>query len=134
MSFMKVPRTGAPPTVEDWCAPNLPVRVPVDRIRYAAMRLGLAIALITFVVSSSPILLDQWISGHESAFFMLGTMLVLLGFSVGLFGAILGIGLVISVFFGAAHVLERSFVEDVHILTGSTGHRAFTGVAYGVEN
>jgi len=98
------------------------------------MRLGLATSLITLIVLSFPILLDQWISGQEPAFFMLGTMLVLLGFSVGLFGTILAIGLVISVFFGAAHVLERSFVEDVHILTGSTGHRAFTGVAYGVEN
>ena len=134
MRFMKAPAAGTPPTsIEAWRALDPAERVPENRIWRAAMRLGLATSFVTFFVLSSPILLDQWISGQAPAFFVLGTMLVLLGFSVGLFGTILGIGLVVSVFSGAASAVARRIAEDVRLLTGSTGHRTFTGANYGAE-
>ena len=114
VSFMKGPGTGAPSDVTG--------QVPENRFRRAAMRFGLATSLVTFVVSSSAILLDQWISGQAPASFMLGTMLVLLGFSVGLFGAIVGIGLVVSVFAGRADAAARRIADDVSQLTDSTSH------------
>jgi hypothetical protein len=126
VSLMKGPGTGAPADVTG--------RVLENRFRRAAMRFGLATALVTFFVSSSAILLDQWISGQVPPFFMLGTMLVLLGFSVGLFGAIVGIGLVVSVFAGPADAAARRIADDVSQLTDSSGHRPLTGVTHGVEN
>ena len=105
MSHMEAPGTVTPPARY---ALDLAERVPENAIWPAAVRLGLATSLAMFFVLSSSILLDQWISGQGSAFFMLGTMLVLMGFSVGWFGTILGIGLVISAFSGPADAVARS--------------------------
>lgn len=122
VSFVKGPGTGAPSTTpEARGALDVTGRVPENRFRRAAMRFGLAASLVTFFVSSSAVLLDQWISGQAPASFMLGTMLVLLGFSVGLFGAIVGIGLVVSVFAGPADAAARRIADDVSRLTDGTG-------------
>jgi hypothetical protein len=119
MSAMPVLGTSAPPATREDGAPD-GAGVPQNAVLRAAMRVGLAISLVTFLASSSLILLDQWISGQVPASFILGTALVLLGFSVGIFGTILGIGLIISVFSGATGILEekssRSGPQDHHLM------------------
>jgi len=105
MSYMEAPGTAALPARN---ALDPVERVPENAIWPAAIRFGLATSLAMFLVLCPPILLDQWISGQASAFFMLGTMLVLLGFSVGWFGTILGIGLVISIFSASTDGVARS--------------------------
>jgi len=64
------------------------------------MRLGSLLSLATFVVLGGGILIDQWIAGHVSARFMIGTAFLLAGLCTGLFGAIAAVGLAISMLFG----------------------------------
>src|SRR5262245_48247175 len=76
MSYREAPGTVTPPARY---ALDPAERVPENAIWAAAVRLGLTTSLAMFLVLSSPILLDQWISGQGSVLFMLGTLLVLLG-------------------------------------------------------
>ena len=118
---MRAPETGAPSaTREDWYALD-GAGVPEDRVLSATLRVALAISLMTFIASSSAILLDQWISGQVPAVFMLGTMLVLLGFSVGLFAAILAIGLIVSVISGATAIAARKIIAYRPVDGGNPG-------------
>jgi hypothetical protein len=46
------------------------------------------------------VLFDQWIDGHASAAFMLGTAAVIAGACLAVFAIIAGIGLAVSTVFG----------------------------------
>jgi hypothetical protein len=64
-----------------------------------SMRLGFVTALTAFFVLACTVLIDQWIAGQVSMLFMLGTALLLAGLCTGLFAAVAGIGLALSMLF-----------------------------------
>jgi len=63
------------------------------------MRLGFLTSLTAFFVLCCTVLIDQWIAGQVSAIFMLGTALLLAGLCTGLFAAVAGTGLALSMLF-----------------------------------
>ena len=67
---------------------------PARRARRALMRFSLLISVLAFFVVGGTVLLDQWIMGHASAGFILGTAILIAGICVGLFAIIAAIGLV----------------------------------------
>lgn len=68
-----------------------------DRVFRAFMRLGVLIAVVTFVVVGSDVLLAQWIGGSASAEFIFGTAALIAGICIGLFAIIAAIGLAVAV-------------------------------------
>jgi hypothetical protein len=70
--------------------------------RHFVVRVGAAVATLCFVVLGGTVLIDQWISGHRSALFTVGTAMLIAGLCVGLFALIGLVGLSI------AFLLERS--------------------------
>jgi hypothetical protein len=69
--------------------------------RHFVVRVGAAVATLCFVVLGGTVLIDQWISGHRSALFTVGTAMLIAGLCVGLFALIGLVGLSI------AFLLER---------------------------
>lgn len=69
-------------------------------MRRTFMRLTLLISLFAFFVVAGSVLFDQWIDGHASAAFMLGTAAVIAGACLAVFAIIAGIGLAVSTVFG----------------------------------
>ena len=67
-----------------------------DRAGRVFMRLGLFVAVLSFVVLGTDVLLDQWIIGYASAQFILGTAALIAGVCLGLFAVIAGFGLAVS--------------------------------------
>jgi hypothetical protein len=68
---------------------------PASRARRALMRFSLLISALAFFVVEGNVLLDQWIIGHVSAWFILGTAVLIAGGCVGLFAIMAAIGLAI---------------------------------------
>jgi hypothetical protein len=60
------------------------------------MRCGLVISILAFIIVGSNVLVEQWVSGQDSAIFMLGTLGLIAGTCVFLFAVIAAVGLVIS--------------------------------------
>jgi hypothetical protein len=70
-----------------------------DRVRRTFIRFSFLVSVCTFVMLAGTDLVDQWIAGHISARFMLGTAFLIAGVCAGLFGIIAAIGLAVSVAF-----------------------------------
>jgi len=60
------------------------------------MCLGLLISILAFVVVGANVLLEQWIEGLASAFFVFGTACLIAGACTALFAVVAVFGLVIS--------------------------------------
>jgi hypothetical protein len=69
---------------------------PAERTGRAFMRVAVVVAVVTFVVMASDVLLDQWIIGYASAQFILGTAALIAGVCLGLFAIIAGFGLAVA--------------------------------------
>jgi hypothetical protein len=63
------------------------------------MRLSLLSSCLVFVVVTGTVLFDQWVEGHASPAFMLGTAAVIAGGCMAVFAAIAGIGWAVSTMF-----------------------------------
>jgi hypothetical protein len=61
------------------------------------MCIGLLISVPSFVILGGGDLLDQWLAGYGSIWFILGTLLINAGTCLGIFGIIAAIGLVVSI-------------------------------------
>ena len=61
-------------------------------MRRTFMRLSLLRSCLVFFVVAGTVLFDQWVEGHASAAFMLGTAAVIAGACMAVFAAIAGIG------------------------------------------
>ena len=72
---------------------------PARRVRHKFMWLGLTISILTFVVVSGDVLLEQWIGGHASAGYIFGTACVIAGACIALFAVVAATGLAISIAF-----------------------------------
>ena len=62
-----------------------------------SVRIGLLISVLSFVILGGGDLLDQWLAGHGSVWFIVGTLLINAGTCLGIFGIIAAIGLVVSI-------------------------------------
>jgi hypothetical protein len=69
---------------------------PARRVRRAFLRVGILISALAFFLVGGTTLFDQWIAGHASARFMLGTAFLSAGACVGLFGLVAAVGAVVS--------------------------------------
>jgi hypothetical protein len=72
---------------------------PARRVRRALMRASLLISFFIFLLLGGTILIDQWIAGHASGRFILGTAFVTAGVCLALFAILAGIGAAISIAF-----------------------------------
>jgi len=72
---------------------------PARRVRRAFIRAGLLISFVIFFAGGYYVLFGQWIAGHASGGFMLGTALVLVGICIGIFAVVAAIGLALSTVF-----------------------------------
>jgi len=70
---------------------------PAQRTRRAFLQLSILVSVVAFFTMGTTVLLDQWIIGHASARFILGTALLIAGGCVGLFAIIAAIGLAVSI-------------------------------------
>jgi hypothetical protein len=80
-----------------------------DRVSHAFIRFGFLIAVITFLVVGSDILLSQWITGSAKTEFILGTAALIAGMCFGLFAVIAGFGLAIA---SLLALLQRRSPQD----------------------
>jgi hypothetical protein len=69
---------------------------PARRVCRAFIRGGLVISILAFIMVGSDVLVEQWVSGQESAIFMLGTAGLIGATCVFLFVVTAAMGLVIS--------------------------------------
>ena len=60
------------------------------------MCLGLMISILAFVVVGADVLLEQWIEGQLSAFFVFGTACLIAGACIALFAVVAIVGIAIS--------------------------------------
>ena len=67
------------------------------RVRQMSMRISVIIAIFAFAILGGGDLFDQWIAGSASPTFMLGTLLINAGLSLGAFAIIAGIGWGLSI-------------------------------------
>jgi hypothetical protein len=72
---------------------------PAQRVLRAFMRFSLLTSVVVFFVLGVSTFCDQWIAGHASLQFMLGTAFIAAGFCIGLFAIIAAVGLAISIAF-----------------------------------
>jgi hypothetical protein len=77
-----------------------------------SMRLGFVTALTAFFLLACSVLIDQWIAGQVSMIFLLGTALLLAGLCTGLFAAVAGIGLALSMLFDGDRGGPKSQMPD----------------------
>jgi hypothetical protein len=89
------------------------------RIRAGFLRVGLWASAAAFVAIEGYALPDQWLIGHASVRFMLGTALLSAGACIGLFALISAIGFAVSLFFG------ESAGEPMQDPSGSVGATAW---------
>jgi hypothetical protein len=73
--------------------------LPAPGLLRQSTRLGFLTSLTAFFVLACTVLIDQWIAGRVTAMFMLGTALLLAGLCTGLFAAVAGMGLALSILF-----------------------------------
>lgn len=72
----------------------------VPRVSRTFVRLSFVISIFAFLLIEGTIFLDQWIAGHATTRFILGTALLNAGACTGLFALISAIGLAISIVVG----------------------------------
>jgi hypothetical protein len=82
-------------------------------MRHTFMRFSFLISLLAFFVVAGNVLFDQWVDGHASAVFMLGTAAVIAGACMAVFAIIAGIGLAVSAAFGGATRAARLEIPPV---------------------
>jgi hypothetical protein len=69
---------------------------PARRVRRAFARIGVLVSVFAFIILGLGDLTEQWIGGHASARFMLGTMSINAGICLGVFAVIGAVGCALS--------------------------------------
>jgi hypothetical protein len=76
------------------------------------MRVGSLIAGLAFLVFSSDVLLDQWITGYASATYILGTAALIAGICIGVFAVFAALGLAIAAAFRDKAMIPEASPKD----------------------
>jgi hypothetical protein len=113
------------PPIENGSVANEPIIASGDRqeamngtsraqsVRHIFMRLGVLVSVLAFVFLGGVDLIDQWLAGHASGWFMLGTFLINAGTCLGVFGIIAAIGCVVSITLADNGPYDTSAAGDV---------------------
>jgi hypothetical protein len=85
--------------------------LPAHRVRHAFLRTGAIVSVLALILWGGGDLVSQWVAGHVSAGFMLGTLLINAGLSLFMFGIIAAIGHLVSIALGDDHPHQPSAAE-----------------------